>query len=166
MGRFKENDLPKAKITASSINKAKIIFKYAGKNTWKFYLGLLFWLLTSVTALAFPKFMGMLVDCVNKKDSGLANQIALGLGLVLILQSVFSFFRLSLFVNFTENTLANVRLALYTNLVKLPMSFFSQKRVGELNSRISNDISQIQDTLTTTIAEFLRQFILQTVKIQ
>lgn len=160
MGRFKENDLPKAKITASSINKAKIIFKYAGKNTWKFYLGLLFLLLTSVTALAFPKFMGMLVDCVNKKDSGLANQIALGLGLVLVLQSVFSFFRLSLFVNFTENTLANVRLALYTNLVKLPMSFFSQKRVGELNSRISNDISQIQDTLTTTIAEFLRQFIL------
>jgi len=160
MGRFKENDLPKAKITASSINKAKIIFKYAGKNTWKFYLGLLFLLLTSVTALAFPKFMGMLVDCVNKKDSGLANQIALGLGLVLVLQSVFSFFRLSLFVNFTENTLANVRLALYTNLIKLPMSFFSQKRVGELNSRISNDISQIQDTLTTTIAEFLRQFIL------
>jgi ABC-type multidrug transport system fused ATPase/permease subunit len=40
------------------------------------------------------------------------------------------------------------------------MSFFSQKRVGELNSRISNDIGQIQDTLTTTIAEFLRQFIL------
>ncbi|MNF40823.1 putative multidrug export ATP-binding/permease protein [compost metagenome] len=160
MARFKENDLPKSKITASSLNKAKIIFKYAGKNSWKFYVGLVFLLLTSVTALAFPKFMGMLVDCVNKKDSALANQIALGLGLVLVLQSVFSFFRLSLFVNFTENTLANVRLALYTNLVKLPMSFFSQKRVGELNSRISNDISQIQDTLTTTIAEFLRQFIL------
>jgi ABC-type multidrug transport system fused ATPase/permease subunit len=160
MARFKENDLPKSKITASSLNKAKIIFKYAGKNSWKFYVGLVFLLLTSVTALAFPKFMGMLVDCVNKKDSALANQIALGLGLVLVLQSVFSFFRLSLFVNFTENTLANVRLALYTNLVKLPMTFFSQKRVGELNSRISNDISQIQDTLTTTIAEFLRQFIL------
>lgn len=160
MARFKENDLPKSKITASSLKKAKIIFKYAGNNSWKFYVGLVFLLLTSVTALAFPKFMGMLVDCVNKKDSELANQIALGLGLVLILQSVFSFFRLSLFVNFTENTLANVRLALYTNLVKLPMSFFSQKRVGELNSRISNDITQIQDTLTTTIAEFLRQFIL------
>ncbi|MFA9191201.1 ABC transporter transmembrane domain-containing protein [Flavobacterium sp. FZUC8N2.13] len=160
MGRFKDNDLPKSKITASSLNKAKIIFKYAGNNSWKFYVGLIFLLLTSVTALAFPKFMGMLVDCVNKKDSALANQIALGLGLVLILQSVFSFFRLSLFVNFTENTLANVRLALYTNLVKLPMTFFSQKRVGELNSRISNDITQIQDTLTTTIAEFLRQFIL------
>ena len=40
------------------------------------------------------------------------------------------------------------------------MNFFSQKRVGELNSRISSDITQIQDTLTSTIAEFLRQFIL------
>lgn len=160
MARFVENDLPKSKITANSLNKAKIIFKYAGKNRWKFFIGLIFLLLTSVTALAFPKFMGMLVDCVNKKDGALANKIALGLMLVLVLQSIFSFFRLSLFVNFTENTLANVRLALYTNLVKLPMAFFSQKRVGELNSRISNDISQIQDTLTTTIAEFLRQFIL------
>jgi ABC-type multidrug transport system fused ATPase/permease subunit len=160
MARFQENDLPKSKINANSLQKAILIFKYANNHKWKFYVGLVFLLLTSVTALAFPKFMGMLVDCVNKKDAHLANQIALGLGLVLLLQSIFSFFRLSLFVNFTENTLANVRLALYTNLVKLPMSFFSQKRVGELNSRISNDITQIQDTLTTTIAEFLRQFIL------
>ncbi|HRM13642.1 MAG TPA: ABC transporter transmembrane domain-containing protein, partial [Flavobacterium sp.] len=89
-----------------------------------------------------------------------ANMIAGGLILILFLQSIFSFFRLYLFVNFTEHTLANLRVSLYSNLVKLPMSFFSQKRVGELNSRISSDITQIQDTLTSTIAEFLRQFIL------
>lgn len=160
MGRFKENDLPKSKITATSLNKAKIIFKYAGNHQWKFYVGLVFLLLTGATALAFPKLMGMLIDCVKNKDNSQANQIALGLILILFLQSFCSFFRLSLFVNFTENTLANLRLSLYTNLVKLPMNFFSQKRVGELNSRISADITQIQDTLTSTIAEFLRQFIL------
>jgi ABC-type multidrug transport system fused ATPase/permease subunit len=160
MARFKENDLPKSKITATSLQKATLIFKYSGKHKWKFYVGLLFLLLTGATALAFPKLMGMLVDCVKNKDNVLANNIALGLVLILFLQSFFSFFRLSLFVNFTENTLANLRLELYSNLVKLPMSFFSQKRVGELNSRISSDITQIQDTLTSTIAEFLRQFIL------
>jgi ABC-type multidrug transport system fused ATPase/permease subunit len=101
-----------------------------------------------------------LVDCVTNKDLAKAQNIALGLLVILLLQSFFSFFRLSLFINFTENTLANIRLALYSNLIKLPMTFFSQKRVGELNSRISSDITQIQDTLTTTIAEFLRQFIL------
>ena len=40
------------------------------------------------------------------------------------------------------------------------MNFFSNRRVGELNSRISADLSQVQDTLTTTIAEMLRQAIL------
>jgi ABC-type multidrug transport system fused ATPase/permease subunit len=160
MARFKENDLPKSKITATSLQKATLIFKFAGKHQWKFYVGLVFLLFTGATALAFPKLMGMLIDCVKNKDTTQANTIALGLVAILFLQSIFSFFRLSLFVNFTENTLANLRLALYSNLVKLPMSFFSQKRVGELNSRISSDITQIQDTLTSTIAEFLRQFIL------
>lgn len=160
MPRFKENDLPKAKLNAGSLNKALLIFKYAGEHKWKFYVGLVFLLFTGATALAFPKLMGMLIDCVKNKNNTQANTIALGLVGILTFQALFSFFRLSLFVNFTENTLANLRLALYSNLIKLPMSFFSQKRVGELNSRISSDISQIQDTLTTTIAEFLRQFIL------
>jgi ABC-type multidrug transport system fused ATPase/permease subunit len=160
MARFKENDLPKAKINASSLNKALLIFKYADVHRWKFFIGLIFLLLTGGTALAFPKLMGMLVDCVKDKDINAANNVALGLIGILFLQSFFSFFRLYLFVNFTENTLANLRFALYSNLIKLPMNFFSQKRVGELNSRISSDINQIQDTLTTTIAEFLRQFIL------
>jgi ABC-type multidrug transport system fused ATPase/permease subunit len=160
MARFKENDLPKSKITSSSLSKAILIFQYAGNNRWKFYVGLIFLLFTGATALAFPKLMGLLIDCVKNKDNSQANTIAFGLIIILFLQSIFSFFRLSLFVNFTENTLANLRLALYSNLVRLPMNFFSHKRVGELNSRISSDITQIQDTLTTTVAEFLRQFIL------
>jgi ABC-type multidrug transport system fused ATPase/permease subunit len=160
MARFKENDLPKAKLTSSSLQKALRIFKYSKNHKFKFFIGLVFLLLTSATALAFPKLMGMLVDCVTNKDLGKANEIAIALMGILMLQAIFSFFRISLFVNFTENTLSNIRFALYENLIKLPMSFFSQKRVGELNSRISADISQLQDTLTTTIAEFLRQFIL------
>jgi ABC transporter fused permease/ATP-binding protein len=160
MPRRQENDLPKAKVTAQSLKKAVRIFNFAGPHRWKFVVGLIFLLLTGATALAFPKLMGLLIDCVKNHDREMANTIALGLVGILVTQSFFSFFRLSLFVNFTEHTLANVRLALYSNLVRLPMSFFSQKRVGELNSRISSDITQIQDTLTSTIAEFLRQFIL------
>jgi len=160
MARYQENDLPKAKLDSNSLQKALRIFKYGKNHKWKFFLGLLFLLLTSATALAFPKLMGMLVDCVTNKNLARANEIAVALMVILMLQAVFSFFRISLFVNFTENSLSNIRFALYENLVKLPMSFYSQKRVGELNSRISADISQLQDTFTTTIAEFLRQFIL------
>ena len=92
MARFKENDLPKSKITVSSLNKAVLIFQYAGNHRWKFYVGLFFLLLTGGTALAFPKLMGMLIDCVKNKDIEQADFIAFGLIVILLLQSLFSFF--------------------------------------------------------------------------
>src|SRR5690554_2278212 len=125
MARHQDNGLPKAKITANSLHRATSLFKYGGSHRWKFYIGLVFLLLTSATALAFPKLIGMLVDCARNKDLEQANTIAATLAGILFLQAIFSFFRLSLFVNFTENALANIRLALYGNLIKLPMSFFS-----------------------------------------
>lgn len=157
----KETDnLPKAKITSASLKKASRLFSYIGPHKWKFYLGLVFLLLTGGTALLFPLMLGNLVKTVEKKDFTQINDIGIYLIIVLSLQSVFSYFRVYLFVNYTENTLANLRRAVYSHLIALPMSFFAQKRVGDLNSRMSADVTQIQDTLTTTIAEFLRQFIL------
>ncbi len=155
-----DNDLPKVKLNKNNIKLFARIFNYAGNHKWKFYLGLVFLGFTGATALLFPKYMGELVDCAKNNNLPAANNIMLFLGGVLILQAVFSFLRIFLFVNYTEHTLANLRLAMYTHIVKLPITFFTQNRVGEINSRISNDISQIQETLTTTIAEFLRQVIL------
>ena len=94
MPRFVENDLPKAKINKTSLNKAALLFKYATNHKWKFYVGLFFLLLTGGTALAFPKLMGMLVDCVKNKDNTQANTIALGLVVILFMQSIFSYLRI------------------------------------------------------------------------
>ena len=66
------------------------------------------------------------------------------------------FFRVVIFVMVTERALAAIREDLYSRLIHLPMSFFSAKRVGGLNSRVASDTSQIGETLTTTLAEFLR----------
>ena len=154
------DDLPKAKINKTSLKKALRIFNYTGKHKWKLYLGMVFLILTGGTALLFPMMLGNLIKTIEQKDFSTINNIGLYLIIVLSLQSVFSYFRIYLFVNYTENTLASLRQAVYAHLIQLPMSFFVQQRVGDLNSRMSADISQIQDTLTTTIAEFLRQFML------
>lgn len=154
------DDLPKAKVNKTSLKKALRIFNYTGKHKWKLYLGMGFLLLTGGTALLFPMMLGNLIKTIEQKDFTTINDIGVYLIIVLSLQSVFSYFRIYLFVNYTENTLANLRQAVYAHLIQLPMSFFVQQRVGDLNSRMSADISQIQDTLTTTIAEFLRQFML------
>lgn len=154
------DDLPKVKLTKSALKKALRIFQYAGQHNWKLYIGLVFLLLTGGTALIFPWMLGDLIKSVELKSFSNINDIGLYLILVLILQSIFSYFRIYLFVNYTENTLATLRQALYAQMIRLPMSFYAEQRVGDLNSRISSDISQLSDTLTTTIAEFLRQFML------
>ena len=159
--KLKDNDdLPKAKITKTSRKKSLRLFNYVGSHKWKLYLGLVFLLFTGATALVFPWMLGDLIKSVELKNFSKINNIGAFLILVLTFQSIFSYFRIYLFVNFTENTLAALRQALYSQMIKLPMSFYAQQRVGDLNSRISSDISQLSDTLTTTIAEFLRQFIL------
>jgi ABC-type multidrug transport system fused ATPase/permease subunit len=73
------------------------------------------------------------------------------------LPGIISFFRVVWFVQVAEKSLADIRRDTYFKLITLPMNFFANRRVGELNSRISADLSQIQDTLTTTFAEMIRQ---------
>lgn len=159
-GNALSEELPKAKINKEALQKTKRLFTYIGKHKWKLYIGLFFLLLTGATALLFPMLLGKLVKTIEQKEFNEINKIGFLLILVLLFQSLFSFFRVYLFVNYTENTLASLRRAIYAHLITLPMSFFVQKRVGDLNSRMSADIAQIQDTLTTTLAEFLRQLIL------
>jgi len=122
---------------------------------------MLFLLLASSANLAFPKLLGELVSAGNKGTLGAQlNNIALLLAGVLILQAIFLYFRTVLFVNVTEKTLASLRQFTFNHLIKLPITFFDKRRVGELNSRISSDISLLQETLTTTLADFIRQLVI------
>jgi ABC-type multidrug transport system fused ATPase/permease subunit len=82
---------------------------------------------------------------------------------VFALQAVLGFGRIYLFSYVTEHMLARLRQDTYEHLLKLPMTFFATRRVGELNSRISADVALLQDTFTTTLAELIRQLIIITV---
>jgi ABC transporter fused permease/ATP-binding protein len=158
--KSKNREVEKAKITRTSLKKALGIFRFIKPFLWKYYLGLIFLFLTSITALVFPYLLGELVDSANKGEANTQpdiNKLALILMCILVAQAFFSFFRIYLFSDVTESMLALLRQTTYSHLIRLPMSFFSKHRVGELNSRISSDISQLQETFTTTLAEFLRQ---------
>ncbi len=155
-----EDEPPKKKLTAENLKKGLRIYSFLGPHKAKFMLGLLFLALTSATALAFPWLMGELVNTIEQKDLDRANFLGMILIVILIAQSFFSFMRIYLFVNVTENTLRTLRQRVYSHLITLPMTYFGNRRVGELNSRMSADVMQLQETMTTTVAEFLRQFII------
>ena len=154
-------EVPKKKITVEGLRKLFRLYSYIKPYKAEYGLGLVFLLGSSLTSLVFPKFVGQLVDYGNQgRLAEEIDRIALILIIILIAQSVFSYLRVFLFVRVTEKTLADLRQSAYNHLIRLPMRFFQYRRVGELNSRISSDITLLQDALTTTLAEFLRQMII------
>lgn len=154
-------EVEKKKITRDGLRNAFKLYKYLKPFRREYGIGMFFLLGSSLASLAFPKLLGELVNSGNKVATAYTvNEIALLLLVVLLLQSTFSYFRIVLFVNVTEKTLAFLRQDTYSHLIKLPLKFFDQRRVGELNSRISADIILLQETLTTTLAEFFRQIII------
>jgi ABC transporter fused permease/ATP-binding protein len=158
--RLDTEDLPKTKVSGESLKRVSRILAYFRPHRHKYYLGLFFLFLTGITALVFPKLVGDMVDTAEEAMLQDIDRIALILFLVFLLQSIFSFFRIYLFVNVTEHVLADLRKDTYNRLIRLPMSFFSQNRVGDMNSRIATDINMLSDTFTTVVAEFLRQSML------
>lgn len=149
------------KVNISSFKKTFRLYKYVKPYWPAFSLGLLFLFLSSIANLAFPKLLGQLVDSGTGKQMAEAiNHTGLLLVGILLAQGVFGYLRIILFVNVTEKSLASLRQHIYNHLIQLPMRFFSGRRVGELGSRISSDISLLQETFTTTVAEFIRQLII------
>ena len=139
-------------LTAKDLVQLRKIMAYVKPYAGLWTLGFFFLLITMGTSLLFPKLLGGLM---SSSVENLRNNMFQMMGLLAI-QGVAGFFRVVLFVMVTERALAAIRGDLYTHLLHLPMSFFTSKRVGELNSRVASDTAQIGETLTTTLAEFLR----------
>lgn len=156
-----EEELPKVKISKESLKEGMLIFRYIKPYRGKFIGGLIFIALSSATTLTFPFFLKKLIDSAHgigftetfKASPGIIALMMMGL---LTVQMFISFMRVYLFTAVGENALADMRKDIYKKMIMMPMDFFAQRRVGELSSRISSDVSQIQDTVTLVIAELLR----------
>jgi ABC-type multidrug transport system fused ATPase/permease subunit len=155
----------KKRVSKEALRRAVRIFRYVTPYKWTFSLGLVFLFLSVFTFMTFPSLLGRLLAGDEAEQSPIdaffnlenINQVALLLMAAFALQSIFSFMRIYLFADVTERAIAQLRKDTYGHLIKLPMSFFNGERAGELSSRISNDISQLQDTFMTTLAELIRQ---------
>ncbi len=102
-----------------------------------------------------------LVDSAsNSIDPNKLKEIGFLLGAVLLIQAILSYFRIYLFEYVSQNAMAAIRRALYEKIITLPIQFFEENRVGNLTSRISSDVSQLQDSLSNQLAFFVRQLVL------
>src|SRR5690554_2733653 len=174
MLRPKNKKKDRVKLSKESVQKAKRIFSYLKPYRAYFFVGWIFLVLSSAAGLFFPYLLGQLLgsdlpsetaspsnqELLEVLDLNNINTVALVLLALLIFQSVFSFFRVVIFTQVTERTMRDIRKDAFDKLIYMPMDFFNKNKVGELTSRIAADITLIQDTLRTTIAEFFRQIII------
>ena len=144
----------KKKLSKDGIRKFRKLFRYNWKYRSRFIPGILFLVLSTGTSLLFPYFLGTILSVKDKSE---VSQIALILFASFAANAVFSYMRITLFEHVAQNSLRDIRKDVYSNLIRLPMSFFSSQRVGELNSRLSADTAMLHTTYTTTFAEFVRQ---------
>jgi ABC transporter fused permease/ATP-binding protein len=148
------------KISKESFRRGIRIFSYVLPYKFKFLIGLGFLVLSSLTFMVFPLLTGKLVDSsTGQADWFLEDidMIALGLFAIILLQGIFSFFRVYFFAQVSENAVADIRRDLYSKFMMLPIPFYEKRRVGEITSRITTDVAQVQDAMSITLAELFRQ---------
>ncbi len=147
-----------------SMREALRLFAYLKPYRRHFFPALACLFITAALSLAFPYLMGELIGgAVNVGTDSVTSQIdrvALTLLAVLALQAFIAYWRIRWFAFAGESGLADIRKDTYSKLVRMPMNYFSEHRVGELSSRIAADLTLIRDALILTVPQIIRQSVM------
>jgi len=144
------------------------LFSYVRPYRRRFIIALVASSVSMAFGSMFPYLVGTLLDASIPSLKGLAvapwqrdlDTVALVLLGTLLLQAGLMFVASLSFNLVGERAVVDLREDLYGRLITQPLRFFGEHRVGELTSRLSSDLAQIQDTLTFTVAQTVRQAML------
>lgn len=76
-----------------------------------------------------------------------------------------AFWRIWLFAKASERALGSLRMDLFSHIVRLPMAALNRHRVGELASRLSNDVETLRETLVVTLPQLVRHSVMLLISI-
>ncbi|MFL5554103.1 MAG: ABC transporter ATP-binding protein [Gemmatimonadaceae bacterium] len=125
---------------------------------WRLLAAFVCLLASASIALAFPQIVRHLLDAAFvSANSTLLNRIALGLLILFVIQAILNFVQVYLLTSTSELVIAQLREDLFAHLVRLSPAFFTERRTGELTSRLSADTTVLQTVLSYNLSEFARQ---------
>jgi len=148
-----------AAVSFTAVNWGRLL-GYLKPYRGRMGLALLALLLSSGFGLAFPLVIVRLLDSVTKaKDFGPLNLLAGVLVVMFLFQAAFSFFQSYLLTYIGERIVFDLRTSLYRHLQKLSLDFYATRRVGDLVSRLSSDVTQMRTMLTNNLTMLLSQIV-------
>ncbi|MBK8502992.1 MAG: ABC transporter ATP-binding protein [Saprospiraceae bacterium] len=150
------------KFSWDTVKEAAQVYRFIKPYRAYFLVGLLLLVISSLVFMVFPGAAGEMANAANG-NSRLpysVSQYGLLFLVILILQGGFSYLRTLFFAIVSEKGMADVRKALYNKLITQPVQFYEERRIGEITSRITADVEQLQGAFSITLAEFLRQLVI------
>jgi ABC-type multidrug transport system fused ATPase/permease subunit len=157
--------LPKAPLNRETIGETLALARYVTPYRARFLSGLATLFVGAGLGLAFPLLAGALIDVALRPGAATLpvlgalslNQVACLLAGSVMLQALATFNSALAFNRVGQSALADLRRDCYARLIALPMAFFGQRRVGELTSRVSTDVAQIEGALIDSLPQLCRQ---------
>jgi len=146
-------------VSFKSVNWNRL-FGYLRPYRGRMGLAILTLLVYSGLGLAFPLVIVKMLGSVTRAgDYGPLNLLAGVLVVMFLLQSGFSFFQSYLLSYIGERIVYDLRTSLYRHLQALSLDFYANRRVGDLVSRLSSDVTQMRTVLTNNLTMLLSQVV-------
>ena len=133
---------------------------YLRPHIGRFTIAMFAIIVGSILGLAGPYTLQYLIDAVfTQNNAQLLNQITVILIIIFALQAVFYFIRAYQLQFIGERVMIDLRLNLFQHLQKLSLSFYNERRTGELVSRATNDVSTVRTLVTSDVSTAISQVI-------
>src|SRR5699024_7163260 len=126
----------------------------------RLFLVILMVLISSAMALLGPFLVGVAIDefIVTKETTGIGMLLLL-LITAYIAHSVSIFMQNYWMIGIAQNTVFQLRSDLFTQFHRLPISYFDKRQPGELMSRVTNDIDNVNNTLNQSVIQIFSSII-------
>ncbi|MFE6169880.1 ABC transporter ATP-binding protein [Viridibacillus arvi] len=113
-------------------------------------------ILTTVLSLAGPLLIGVIVDdYIIPKDLRGTSQMLFILVGVYVLTSIFTWLQTYVMINAALKTIQKLRLDLFEKLHSLSLRFFDKRSQGDLMSRVTNDIDNLNVALSQSVVQIV-----------
>jgi len=164
MSESKERKNSTPKLSKQSVKNSLQIFRYIKPYLGYFVAAMIFLVFGSLMFMALMGLPGEMANTAIGKPKFNFNIAVKDYGwlflIILIIQGILSYFRTMYFAIVSEKGMSDLRKDLYNKIITQPVSFFEERRVGELTSRITADVEQLQSVFSITLAEFIRQVVI------
>ncbi len=139
---------------------AKRLLRLARPHAGLLLLAALCMVISTAGFLAIPYAIRLLTDTVFvHHDASKLNQVTLFFLVIVLSTTVFGYFRGYLLNYVGGRVVADLRLRLYRHLLDLSLSFYDQRRSGDLLSRLTSDTTLVQGVLSDDLLTFFQNAI-------